>query len=114
MTSILTEGAVNAPAVVALATYILSTWGIFDSKLQPESYSVILAFNILHLKQDVDKVLDRIKELLAPGGLLISKTVCAGEKFSLVPILMRPFSKLVRISAHRDHSFRLIVTAHFG
>jgi 2-polyprenyl-3-methyl-5-hydroxy-6-metoxy-1,4-benzoquinol methylase len=68
--------------------------GIFDAKLQPESYTVVLAFNVLHLQQDVNKVLQRINELLMPGGLLISKTVCAGEKFSLVTFLMKPFSKL--------------------
>lgn len=68
--------------------------GIFDTKLQPASYSVVLACNVLHLQQDLNKVLQRINELLMPGGLLISKTVCAGEKFSLVTLLMKPFSKL--------------------
>jgi hypothetical protein len=67
---------------------------IFDKKLLPESYTVVLAFNVLHLQQDLNKVLQRINELLIPGGLLISKTVCAGEKFSLVTCLMKPFSKL--------------------
>ena len=68
--------------------------GIFDTKLQPESYNVVLAFNILHLQQDLNKALHRIHELLTPGGLLISKTVCAGEKLSLLVFLMKPFSKL--------------------
>jgi len=68
--------------------------GIFDTKFLPESYDVVLAFNILHLQQDLPKTLQRIYELLTPGGLLISKTVCASESFSLPLLLLRPFSKL--------------------
>ncbi|KPJ95414.1 MAG: hypothetical protein AMJ53_02790 [Gammaproteobacteria bacterium SG8_11] len=68
--------------------------GIFDTKLQPESYTVVLAFSILHLQQDLNKVLHRISELLMPGGLLITKTVCGGEKLSLATFFMTPFSKL--------------------
>ena len=68
--------------------------GVFDTKLLPESYSVVLAFNILHLQQDLNKVLHRINELLIPGGLLISKTACVGEKYALVSFFMNPFSKL--------------------
>lgn len=67
---------------------------IFDSKLRLASYDVVLAFNILHLQQDLDQVVERIKELLVPGGLLISKTVCVKGISSMVPLLMRPFSKL--------------------
>ena len=67
---------------------------IFDSKLQPESYNVVLAFSVLHLQKDLNKVLHRMNELLTPGGLLITKTVCAGERFSWVSFLMRPFCKL--------------------
>ena len=67
---------------------------IFDIKLESGSFNVVLAFNILHLQQDLNKVLQRIYELLTPGGLLISKTVCAGEQFSLLTFLMKPISKL--------------------
>ena len=68
--------------------------GIFDKKLQPESYTVLLAFNVLHLQQDLNKVVRRINELLLPGGLLITKTPCVGEKFSLLTFFMKPLSKL--------------------
>ncbi len=84
--------------------------GIFDTKLQPESYSVVLAFNILHLQQDLNKALHRINELLVPGGLLISKTVCAGEIFSLVTFLMKPFSKLHILPHINSFSFAELQT----
>jgi len=67
---------------------------IFDVNLQPASYSVVIVFNILHLQQDIDNVLARIKQLLTPGGLLISKTVCTGKKFIPVVWLLKPFIKL--------------------
>lgn len=76
--------------------------GLFDRKLVRESYSVVLAFNILHLQQDLDATLERIYQLLTPGGLLITKSVCAGEKFSLTPYLLKPFSKL-GILPHVNH-----------
>lgn len=46
------------------------------------------------MRQDLNIVLQRINELLVTGGLLISKTVCAGEVFSRAVFLMKPFSKL--------------------
>jgi len=67
---------------------------IFDTKLQPASYSVVLAFNILHLQKNLDRTLARIKELLTPGGLLISKTVCTGKIFSPIIWLLTPVIKL--------------------
>ena len=52
----------------------------FDQKLESNSFSAILAFHIFHLVDDVPKVLTRLNDLLAPGGLLISQTPCFGEK----------------------------------
>lgn len=67
---------------------------LFDTSLQDESYNVVLAFNILHLQQDLNQTLQKIEDLLKPGGLLISKSVCAGETCPLILFLMNPFSKL--------------------
>jgi 2-polyprenyl-3-methyl-5-hydroxy-6-metoxy-1,4-benzoquinol methylase len=57
---------------------------IFDARCKEESYSVILAFNILHLLEDNKKVFRRISKLLKPGGLFISVTPCLKEKMSLL------------------------------
>jgi len=71
---------------------------VFDDRLQPGSFDVVLAFNILHLQQNLDETLHRINELLKPGGRLISKTVCLGEKSALFSYLIfyviKPISKL--------------------
>ena len=44
------------------------------------SYSAILAFNVLHLTENAAGVLARLRDLLAPGGILISQTPCLRER----------------------------------
>ena len=70
---------------------------IFDERLKGESFDVILAFNILHFFKDTQEVTKRLKELLKPGGLIISVTACMGEKSlsnSLQYLLFKPLIKL--------------------
>jgi 2-polyprenyl-3-methyl-5-hydroxy-6-metoxy-1,4-benzoquinol methylase len=57
---------------------------IFEASYGQRAFDVILAFNILHLLEDAQRVVQRISELLKPGGLFISATPCMGEKKSLL------------------------------
>ncbi len=52
----------------------------FDQSLVNNSFSAIIAFIIFHLLDVVPKVLARLNDLLAAGGLLISQTPCLGER----------------------------------
>jgi ubiquinone/menaquinone biosynthesis C-methylase UbiE len=52
----------------------------FDMRLEAESFSAVAALNVLHLVADLPGVLDRLHELLVPGGLLISQTPCLLER----------------------------------
>lgn len=52
---------------------------VFDGRLVPQAYSVIVAFNIFHLVDDAPAVLARLHALLSDGGVLISQTPCLGE-----------------------------------
>lgn len=52
---------------------------IFDESLKRETFDVILTLGILHLVKDAPGVVQRIHELLKPGGLLISVTACMEE-----------------------------------
>ena len=62
---------------------------IFDERYKRESFDVILAFNIIHfLLEDTQKVMQRINELLKPGGLIISSTACLGEKKTFLSFLL--------------------------
>jgi 2-polyprenyl-3-methyl-5-hydroxy-6-metoxy-1,4-benzoquinol methylase len=56
---------------------------IYDEKYHMGSFDVILAFYILHLLKDTQKTIQRINDLLKPGGLLISIIPCIGEKIFL-------------------------------
>lgn len=52
---------------------------IFDRQLEQESFDAILAFGILHLLKNLPQVLQRINQLLKPGGWFISSTACMGD-----------------------------------
>jgi 2-polyprenyl-3-methyl-5-hydroxy-6-metoxy-1,4-benzoquinol methylase len=53
---------------------------IFDESLKEGTFDVILSLSILHLVEDPTQVVDRINQLLKPGGVFISATPCLGEK----------------------------------
>jgi len=53
---------------------------IFDERLEKGSFDAIVAYSILHLVDDLDEVIQRVNELLKPGGLFISETVCLGYR----------------------------------
>ena len=57
---------------------------LFDTPYEKESFDVILAFGILHLLKDNRQIIQKIGELLKPGGLLISSTPCLAEKMTLL------------------------------
>ncbi|BDZ69885.1 class I SAM-dependent methyltransferase [Methanobacterium petrolearium] len=65
---------------------------IFDERLLKESFDVILAFNILNYLEDTPEVMQRINELLKPGGFFISSTECMGEE-------EKKFSRILSFSA---------------
>lgn len=65
--------------------YAYST--IFNDRYKNGSFDVILAFYILHLSDDSQRVIQRVNELLKPGGLFISATPCMGDKLILNKLL---------------------------
>ncbi len=66
----------------------------FDQRLSSNSFSAIIAFNVFHLLDDVPKVLARLHDLLAAGGLLISQTPCLGERSWFLRSLIGLLQKL--------------------
>lgn len=89
---------------------VFSQATLFDDKFKPESFQVILGFNILHLLANVPQALGRINALLMPGGLFISNNPCLEEQqvfsnrmfYSLLQALSKigiiPHVKLLRSS----------------
>jgi 2-polyprenyl-3-methyl-5-hydroxy-6-metoxy-1,4-benzoquinol methylase len=66
---------------------------IFDNEFKNNSFDTILGFNVLHCFKDSKKVINRVYELLKPGGLLISVTPCIKERniFSKISISVPVF-----------------------
>jgi len=94
---------------------------IFNDGFKKESFDAILAFNILHLVEDQEKVIQKINELLKPGGLFISATSCLGEKIfmgSLLSLMSRirivPYIKNLKTAELEDlitnGSFKIVHT----
>ena len=77
---------------------------LFDERYERGSYDVILLFYILHLLEETPKVMQRINELLKPGGLIISVTPCMGEK-PFLSFLLSLVSKIGLVPSVR--SFRI-------
>jgi len=67
---------------------------IFDERLEKESFDAIVAYSILHLVDDLDEVIQRVNELLKPGGFFISETPILGQKKSLLSGIMFLLTKI--------------------
>jgi len=61
---------------------------LFDESLAEGSFDVIMGFNFLHLLEDIPSAARRVNDLLKPGGLFISKTVCLAEQSRLWNVLV--------------------------
>jgi SAM-dependent methyltransferase len=56
---------------------------IFNDELEAASFGKIIAYSIIHLLEDSEKAIQRIHELLKPGGLFISETACFKDKMDV-------------------------------
>jgi len=65
-----------------------------DETLEDGAYDTVLAFNFLHLHEDLIHAVSDIRRLLKPGGTFISKTVCLGGGFSLWRLVL-PVMRLI-------------------
>lgn len=61
---------------------------LFEEDLEKGSFDVVMGFNFLHLLEDISGAVRRVHELLRPGGLFISKTVCLAEQSRLWSVLL--------------------------
>lgn len=63
---------------------------MFDEALDRGPFDAVLAFNLLHLVEDRAAAVQRIRSLLKPRGLFISKTVCTPGKGSPLWLRLMP------------------------
>jgi SAM-dependent methyltransferase len=50
-------------------------------------FDMILAMSLLHLLDDRDSAIARIRELLAPGGVFVSSTACLGRHYGFLRLI---------------------------
>ena len=77
---------------VTNATFHVGPFDESFTAFEPGSLDGICAYSILHLVEDRAGAIERIYGLLAPGGFLVTSTVCLGE--SWVPY--RPILTVMR------------------
>lgn len=98
-----------------------------DLQVEPESFDVIMGHSILHLLPDMEAALARTFQLLKPGGVFVSSTVCMGESMArmIIPFLTVgrwfgrfPYVKSLRISTLeqkvKDAGFEIIESTSPG
>lgn len=66
---------------------------VLGALVTPATWDAVVAFNLLHLVDDLDATLRAARQALRPGGLFISKTPCLGE---MNPLLTRGLVPLLR------------------
>ncbi len=66
-----------------------------EPALEAGAYDVVLAFNMLHLVDDLERALALAAQALRPGGLFISKTPCIAEMNPLVSRLALPLMRAI-------------------
>lgn len=64
---------------------------------QEGPFDAVLAFNLLHLLDDLDATVARCARSLRPGGLFISKTPCLREMHPLIARVMVPLIRVLRL-----------------
>ncbi len=106
------------------------TAGLFDSAIENGPFDVVLAFNILHLVDDLPRAIQRINGLLRSDGLFISKTICGSGSgmplklriMKLVLPLMQligkaPYVNFMKITALEEtistEGFKIIETGNY-
>lgn len=55
---------------------------LLELDIEPESYDVVAAYNVLLYMKNQEKVLEKIYDILKPGGVFLSATDCMGRNLS--------------------------------
>jgi len=50
-------------------------------------YDVVMAMSVLHLVEDRDALIGRVYDMLKPGGLFISSTICMGDTMKFFKLI---------------------------
>lgn len=70
---------------------------VTDPTLDGRTFTAVVALNVLHF-MDLERDLDRIAGLLAPGGHLITCTPCLGEYPTIVRLAFPVLARVLRLN----------------
>ena len=87
---------------------------LFHEELERGSFDAVMGFNFLHLLEDIHGGVHRVNELLKPGGLFISKTVCLAEQsrlWSLLLAVMKPLGLAPHVTCLKVDKLEDIITS---
>lgn len=78
-----------------------------------KTFDAVLGLNILHLVENKDEIIARIHNLLKPGGVFVTSTVCIGDMMKILKVVL-PIGKffglvpMVNIFSKKDLQVSLV------
>jgi len=73
------EIAINKARSAGVENVSFEVCGIENLDVASESVDAVLALSLLHLLEDREAAIARIHDMLRPGGIFVSNTVCLGD-----------------------------------
>lgn len=84
------------------------TFAQADAQHAPNGpFDVVMAFNLLHLVEDLDGTLAAIAERTRPGGLFISKTFCMPQRWNWITLLVHTVLPVMQLIGKAPYLARL-------
>lgn len=77
-----------------------------------ESFDAALALNILHLLEEPEAAIVKIRNMLKPGGVMVSSTICLGDGLPLWRLVI-PFMQLVGKAPYVNNLKRQTLESYF-
>ena len=89
-------------------------WNIETDPITEDGFDVVMAHSILHLVRDRETTLKKTHQLLKPGGMFVSSTIClASKRWLFAPILgvMRLIGKAPPVTMLKRKQLESEITA---
>ncbi len=87
ISSAMIELAINKAKNIPVSNISFTQTTLFDKKYREGTFDTILALNILLYFKDLEIVLNRMRKLLKPNGIIITSNACLKEKRTFTGIL---------------------------
>ncbi len=84
----------------------------FDERFQAHQFDAVMAFHVMHFYIDINTIINRIYELLRPGGIFISETGCLADRGKFLGSALKTAGAvgfLPRMSIHSDRQLQAAI-----